>query len=137
MGENENIVNQNYDYKNNWSNILLGNQFLKLYFFNMGIGNSLIVDRIIKLNDLRIRKSNEIFKFAIVRSNSNEKNVQLLDMENENNGEEERKFSYSRLDYNNYNSIFEENKFLFFVIIFKTNLVYYQSKIKFVTKFNF
>lgn len=100
-------------YSKRWSDILLGNQFLKLYFYENGISSSLIVDRMIRADNLRIKKPNEDFKFAIIRSKPNEKNIDL----DNNNDSEDKKFSYSRQDYESYEKAFEENEFLFFVRI--------------------
>jgi hypothetical protein len=85
--------------KNDWSNILLGNQFLKSYFVKMGISNSLIVDRIVKIEDFYYNKSIEKIQFIIVRSKYSEKN----------------NHNYKRSDYKNYEKIYQENNFLFFV----------------------
>ena len=97
-----------------WSDILLGNQFLKLYFYENGISNSLIVDRLIRFEDLRMKKGNEKFKFAIIKSKENEKNIDI----NNSNDSEEKKSSFSRLEYETYEDTFEKNKFLFFVRIY-------------------
>lgn len=99
-------------YSKRWSDILLGNQFLKLYFYENGISSSLVVNRMIKADDLRIIKPNEDFKFLIIKSKPNEKNIDL----DNNNDSEDKKFSYSRSDYESYEKAFEENEFLFFVI---------------------
>ena len=98
-------------YSKRWSDILLGNQFLKLYFYENGISSSLLVDRLIRTDDLLIKKPNEDFKFAIIRSKPNEKNIDILN----NNDSEEKVFSHSRADYETYEKDFEENEFLFFV----------------------
>jgi len=94
-----------------WTDILLGNQFLKLYFYKYGISNSLIIDRLIRIDDLRIKKSNEEFKFAIIKTKPNETNIDI------HSSDDDKKFSFSRLDFQEYEKIFKENKFLFFVRI--------------------
>lgn len=112
--------------KRNWSNILLGNQFLKLYFLKNGISNSLVVDRLIKLDHLKIKKSNEKFKFAIVRSRENTKNLGEDGEKNEDEKVEDKRTTYSRIEYENYENVFDQKKFLFFVNIFK--YFYYMNK---------
>jgi len=116
MGDNIRLNDSNIihleNYSKRWSDILLGDQFLKLYFYENGISNSLIVDRLIKAEDLRIKKTNEDFKFLIIRSKLNEQNLDL-----ENSSDEKILSSYSRSDWMTYETAFDENEFLFFVII--------------------
>jgi hypothetical protein len=95
-----------------WSEILFGNQFLKLYFYHNGISSSLIVDRFIRSDDLRIKKPSQDFKLGIIRTRPNEKNLFQ-----EKSQDKEKIHSYSRLDFESYEEFFEENQFLFFVIL--------------------
>jgi hypothetical protein len=96
---------------NNWSNILLGNQFLNMYFYKLGISNSLVVDRIVKMEDFKTKKNSEKLQFAIVRSTYNPNNIKY----DKNNNQI---YNHSRADYKSYEKTFLENNMLFFVSLF-------------------
>jgi hypothetical protein len=112
-----NQTNIEMDYKelkedlNNWSNILLGDQYLKLYFSRLGISNSLVVNRIVKMEDFISDSNYERILFVIVRSKLNEENI-----DKRNKGE--TIYNYSRDDFSCYKKTFFENNFLFFVRFF-------------------
>ncbi len=136
----ENIINPNRNndqknYKelkiesNNWSNILLGNQFLKQYFNRLGISDSLIVNRIVKMEDFKTNSNSERIQFVIVRSKLNEENI-------ERTKEGDHNHYYSRFNYSNYEKTFFENNFLFFVRLiylisyFFISLIYFKYLFK-------
>lgn len=100
-----------------WSDLLLGNQFLKLYFNKLGISNSLNVDRIVKLEDFKTYESLEKLQFVIVRSKFNKKNIEIGK-----NGEQI--YNHSRVDFAKHEKIFFENNFLFFVSFFFKIIIY-------------
>jgi hypothetical protein len=101
---------------NNWSNILLGNQFLKIYFYKLGISNSLLVNRIVKIEDFELKSNFEKLQFVIVRSTYNKKNIKYDNQNSQN-------YYHSRLDYSTFEKTFLENNLLFFVSLIIINLI--------------
>ena len=81
-------LNQSQAPKKEWKDVILGSQFLKLYFCYMGVSNSLVVDRLLKLDDLNNKKGNEKFQFAIIKSRDNVRKTENDFSERELNREE-------------------------------------------------
>jgi ankyrin repeat protein len=52
-----------------WEKFFIREEFLKLYFQNLGINNNLKISRLTNIYDIKRKESNEKFLFAIIRYN--------------------------------------------------------------------
>jgi hypothetical protein len=58
-----------------WEKFFIREEFLKLYFQNLGINSNLKISRLTNFYDIKRKESNENFLFAIIRYNITDDNL--------------------------------------------------------------
>jgi hypothetical protein len=67
------------DLHKEWSRVLIRDEFLKLYFENLDVNDSLKVERLTDLHEVSKKKNNKNFLFTIVRTSKSSKMMREMD----------------------------------------------------------